>query len=174
MIWSIAAVATGGLVGELADMLLRLLGLPATPRRAPNGDFDERLAELTAQLESSGLKTQELLDEMQHAMVERSNAVAEVQKRVEALREQEAEARNELAELEKVKPEAAEAFNRLVGDALDVRDKRSAKRDLVIFLLGCVFSVITGLVIQFAYGIYVGDLALPSLGSSPTRSASPR
>ncbi len=44
-----------------------------------------------------------------------------------------------------------------MNDTLERRDKQSMKRDLVIFILGVVVSVL----VQVVYGLAVGDISLP-------------
>ena len=94
---------------------------------------------------------------MERVITLRSRTVAEAQNRIAKLTKEEEETAARLAQLKQVRPEAAEAINDLMNDTLERRDKQSMKRDLVIFILGVVVSVL----VQVVYGLAVGDISLP-------------
>lgn len=143
-------------IGSVADLVI---GRRITIRPQAKGTFEERLGDITTKLTNSTSEAQMLLDELEATIKVRSEAVANAEVRVAELSRRESETQQHLAELEKASPEAARAFHDLMESTLTKGNRSANRRDLVIFILGVIASII----VQVIYGLIVGELKLPPL-----------
>lgn len=110
----------------------------AKPRQ--RGDFEGRIAEITDRLKQSGSDAQALLIELEQLMEARRQQLLDAQGRLHTLQLEESEVGERVQLLQAVQPEAAVAINNLLDESLETRDKRSARRDWLIFGMGVLLS----------------------------------
>lgn len=121
---------------------------------APKGDFERRIAEITEQLNRSGSEAQALLDELRGVIEARQQQMMDAQGRLLALQLEESEVEERVSMLKAVQPEAATAITALLGESLEERDKRSSRRDWLIFGMGVAASAVISVVVAVAFEIF--------------------
>ena len=132
----------------LANAILPLarisVGIDAKPRQ--RGDFKDRIAEITDRLKQSGSDAQSLLIELEQVMAARRQQLLDAQGRLQELQVAESEVKQRVELLQAVRPESAVAINNLLDESLKARDKRSARRDWLIFGMGVLISAVISFV----------------------------
>lgn len=112
--------------------------IDGTPRQ--RGDLQDRIAEITDHLKRSGSDAHALLIELEQVIEARRQQLLDAQGRLHMLQFEESEVKERVELLRAVKPEAAVAINNLLDESLEARDKRSARRDWLIFGMGVLLS----------------------------------
>jgi len=140
----------GGPIGELASVIVGV-----RPKRAPH-TYEARMSSISARLSETTQEAQALFNELESNMAARKAALDDAEVRMASLAQQEAKTAQRIKALEGSSPEAAAAFHQLLDASLAEGSRRSNRRDLVIFLLGIVASII----VQVVYGFFVGDIKI--------------
>ena len=127
-------------------------------RRRSNSQltYEERMTDISDRLNTSTREATELFEELQATMAARKAAVDEAEHRMSELNVRALETRQRIKNLESSSPEAAKAFAELMDKSMTAGARKTNRRDLVIFVLGVVASI----VIQVVYGIFTGEIKL--------------
>ena len=116
-------------------LIVNILGIKASVQ-APESLFTE--------LSLASSKMDEIVKQVQEYTRGREQAVAELQSRLGSLSEQEQELKQRIHSLKDVPLPAAEYFANLI----ERREKRSALRDYVLFLVGVVVSTVVAVLLR--------------------------
>jgi hypothetical protein len=116
-------------------LIVNILGIKASVQ-APESLFTE--------LSLASSKMDEIVKQVQEYTRGREQAVAELQSRLGSLSEQEQELKQRIHSLKDVPLPAAEYFANLI----ERREKRSALRDYVLFLVGVVVSAVVAVLLR--------------------------
>jgi len=106
--------------------------------------YGERIARLTESLKKASREVDEVLIELEHTANIRTQNVTELENELAMMEFREKEIKQKIAALEKTPLPVAEHFAKL----LEGRDKRTAKRDYLLFVLGAVVATIIAIVMQ--------------------------
>ena len=97
-------------------------------------------------MKQSGSDAQSLLIELEQVMAARRQQLLDAQGRLQELQVAESEVKQRVELLQAVRPESAVAINNLLDESLKARDKRSARRDWLIFGMGVLISAVISFV----------------------------
>jgi predicted nuclease with TOPRIM domain len=125
---------------ELIQKLIRVL----LKREVTTKPYSERLAELTESLSRASREVDAVLTELAQVAKERANAVQQLETDLVTMEGREKELKERIDALEKTPLAVAEHFAKLVAPG----EKRSAKRDYLLFGAGVVVSTAISIVIQ--------------------------
>lgn len=141
--------ALGGRLA-LSDFLSRLLGKLLHKKVAPAGKtYSERLATLGGSLTKASAEVDSVLQEMAEVTAEREKSVQALETGLANLEKTEKELKEKIALLQNVPIPVAEQFAKLVAPA----EKKSARRDYVLFLSGVVASTVIAVILKKVFGI---------------------
>ncbi|KPL00858.1 MAG: hypothetical protein AMJ91_02975 [candidate division Zixibacteria bacterium SM23_73_3] len=124
-------------------LLLKLLG-----KEPPRKTYAERLSNLTSSLAKASGEVDTLLHEMTRVARERQQAVKNLEVGLADLEKREKELKGNIEVLEKVPIPVAEHFARLVEPS----QKRSTRRDYMLFISGVLVTTIVAVVLQLTLG----------------------
>lgn len=143
--------STGRFIGIYADFLSRVLfGRPDGGAPEPQSPtFDQRVSRIASRLRQSGSDAQALLDEMEVVIRDRAIRIEEARARIQKLELDEAQIRDQLEALEALKPEAVAAIRGEFDESLDERERRSSKRDFILFASGFLLSTAVSVILAF-------------------------
>lgn len=127
----------------IRKLLLKLLGGEPPPKT-----YAERLSGLTSSLTKASGEVDAVLHEMTRVANERQQAVENLEAGLIELEKREKELREKIEVLQKVPIPVAEQFAKLVEPV----EKRSARRDYVLFVSGVVVTTMIAVVLQVARG----------------------
>ncbi len=147
----IAALSTLlGAMGLLVSrpLLVRLLHLLTGRKPAQQKPYGERLAELNANLSKASKEVDSILAEMAEVARNREAAVQQLEAGVQALETREKELQKTIDVLEKTPLPVAERFAELVERG----EKRSGRRDYILFGAGVGVTTIIAIIIQLVAG----------------------
>jgi cell division protein FtsB len=134
----------------LSDFSIKLLGKLFRKKFAPSGKtYSERLATLTGSLTKASAEVDSVLQEMVKVTAERERSVQALEAGLANLEKTEKELKEKIALLQSVPIPVAEQFAKLVAPA----EKKSARRDYVLFLAGVVASTVIAIVLKRVFGI---------------------
>jgi uncharacterized membrane-anchored protein len=145
----IAAISTL-LIGVFATSDLiqkpvrRLLGI----RKKPEKPYSERLAQLTASLTKASRELDSVLSELAQVARNREGAVKKLELDLGALETREKDLKENIEALENTPLPVAESFSRL----LESREKRSVRRDYILFGSGVIVTTVVAIIIQVVTG----------------------
>lgn len=138
-------MAAGVASNELVQKLVRhLLGI----RREPVKPYSERLAQLTASLTKASREVDSVLSELAQVARSREGAVQKLETDLAALGTREKELKEKIEALENTPLPVAEHFAKL----LESGEKRSAKRDYVLFGAGVIVTTVIAVILQVVVG----------------------
>lgn len=141
-ILSILAASLGFAATKEASDLLRRLGI--LPKKE-SISFAERLSALMEKLNAASSEVDVVLREISRVAQHRQETVEKLEKNLHHLESKEKQAKERIEVLENTPVEAAEYFAELISAV----EKRSKKRDFVLFGAGAVVSAVVGLAIRF-------------------------
>lgn len=110
------------------------------------------MEELFVRLRAAGTDFDAIREEMDKVAKERSAYLSDLEKRLADMQAREESLKISIEALSEVKPQAAQEFVRLLGDQQAVSEKRSARRDYILFSLGAL----VGLAIQVVFSLIFG------------------
>ncbi len=145
LIGALASLAAGGLV---VNETVRELVLTLLKKKAPPKPYSERLHELTDSLTRASREVDALLVELSRVADDRQKAVTVLEADLSTLEGREQELKEKIQILEKVPLPVAEHFAQL----LEVGEKRSARRDYLLFGSGVVVTTLLAVIIQVLSG----------------------
>lgn len=125
---------------KILQDLLKSIGL----REKTQKPYSERLAKLTESLNKASREVDSVLSELSEVANDREKAVQKLGHDLYALAEQEKELKESIRNLEKTPLPVAEHFAKLI----ETREKRSAKRDYLLFSAGVVVTTLIAIIIQ--------------------------
>jgi septal ring factor EnvC (AmiA/AmiB activator) len=124
-------------------LIMKLLG-----RKAPLKTYTERLSELTTNLTKASSEVDQVLAELAKVSMDREKAVKDLETGLGQLEKREKELKERIEVLQNVPLPVAEHFAMLVEPS----EKRSARRDYVLFGAGVVVTTIIAVIIQLFTG----------------------
>lgn len=124
-------------------ILYRFLGKPE-PKKA----YGERLAELTRSLTNASAEVDSILSELSRIAKEKQSSVKQLEQGLSDLGKREKELKDRIAALENVPIPVAEHFANLMASG----QRRSAKRDYVLFGAGVLVTTLITIIIQLVSG----------------------
>lgn len=144
---AIGAIGSIGapLITKLTDrwpLLARYL--PTADVRRNTKTYRERLDELHASLAKATQEVDAIVSEMTDVTLRRESAVAKLEKQVGELELREQELTLRIENLENVPIAVAEHFAQLTNEG----EKRSARRDYRLFVVGVIVTTITGIILK--------------------------
>ena len=137
----VAGVASGYAVQQLIRRKSGIRGEKQKP-------YSERLAELTTSLNKASREVDSVLAELAQVISSRESSVQKIEADLSSLERKEKETKERITALEQTPLPAADHFAKL----LEVREKRNAKRDYLLFGAGVIVTTIVALVIQILVG----------------------
>lgn len=142
---SILSMLAGGIASSqvIRKLLLKLLRKEPLPYT-----YAERLSELTNSLTKASGDVDAVLQEMTLVAREREQTVKNLEIGLTELEKREKELKENIEVLEKVPIPVAEHFARLVEPG----QKRSTRRDYVLFISGVLVTTIIAVILQLTFG----------------------
>jgi chromosome segregation ATPase len=136
-----AGVASSALIQKLVRRLFRIQEEPEKP-------YSERLSELTTSLTKASSEVDSILSELAQVARNRESAVQKLETDLQTLESREKELKEQIEALENTPLPVAEHFAKL----LETGQRRSAKRDYILFGAGVVATTIIAIIIQVIAG----------------------
>ncbi len=130
--------------GAASTDLARKLVYRMLKRDLPKKTYSDRLSELTSGLTKASSEVDGVLREMAQVAKERGASVKELEEGLADLEKREKELKEKIALLQSVPIPVAEHFARLVEPG----EKRSARRDYLLFLAGVILTTIIAILLQ--------------------------
>jgi hypothetical protein len=148
IISGLASLLAGGLFTAkiVQDLLKRLFPKLFPAKQTPPESFSDRLSRLTTGLTKASMEVDRVLDELAQVARDRETAVKVLESNLTAMEQQEKELKKKIETLEKVPIAVADQFAKL----LETGEKRSAKRDYLLFGAGVLVSTIIAVVLKLA------------------------
>jgi hypothetical protein len=142
----VVSLVAGGLASTVVTErhIRRILGRGDTSQTTVN--YQDRLSELTESLSKSSAEVDSVLAEIAHVSAERAKAVSQLEQELATLEQQERELQTRIQALQSVPIPVAEHFAALTAAG----DKRSARRDYLLFAAGVVVSTGIAIVLHLA------------------------
>jgi hypothetical protein len=147
LVAAVVSMAAGSVVAA-APIEKALRRFFRIPRRTPTETYAERLAKLTDTLKRSSEDVDGVIEELSTVARERENAVRKLEADLASLSEREQELQKRVDDLQNVPLPVAEHFAALTS----VGEKRSARRDYVLFGLGVVVSTVISIIFFLIQG----------------------
>ncbi len=140
---SLISALAGGIASTdvIRKLLLKLFGKEPPPKT-----YAERLSDLTSSLTKASGEVDAVLHEMSRVANERQQAVENLETGLVELEKREKELKEKIEVLQRVPIPVAEHFAKLVEPG----EKRSARRDYVLFISGVLVTTIIAVVLQLA------------------------
>jgi hypothetical protein len=135
------------LLGGIATKYI--LGTSETNFNNKSEKFAERIKSLTKKLEQSSIEVDIVLKEISKVAEERSIAIKNIEVDLTTLQIREKELKEKIEHLEKTPLPVAEYFVQLTTQS----EKRSARRDYLLFGAGAVISTIITIILKLVFGI---------------------
>jgi chromosome segregation ATPase len=158
---ALVSLLTAALVPGFRDLLskfrwtrpiltrLEQLGL-LTETREPAGAYEstyaERMQKLSGKLHEASSDFETLLQEMDHVAKQREIAVTELETKLTELSEREQTLESRITTLSQTHPRVAQEFIALLEEGQKEGEKRSARRDYMLFAAGVVVTIVLTLV----------------------------
>jgi hypothetical protein len=130
--------------GGVERFLRKLLRIPERPQPA----YSERLSALIEKLSDATRGVDQIIEEIASVAETRQRAVGSLEADLQGLETKESQLRARITVLENTPVEAAEHFASLVSKG----ERRSARRDYLLFGAGVVVSTVMGIALQFLAG----------------------
>lgn len=111
--------------------------------------YSEKMATLTQSLTNASADVDRILKEMSGVAHQREVAISELEEQLTLMTERERQLQEKISTLEKVPLPAVEYF----VSEIEKGEKRSARRDIVLFGLGVVVSTIVAIILKVFFGI---------------------
>jgi hypothetical protein len=149
----IVSLLGGALAPPLRDLLsksdrtapilrgLQQLGL-LTETKASDGAYTERMHKLTGKLHEASNDFEALLGEMEGVAKNRELAVTELEAKLTELSKREETLESRITTLNQTHPKVAQEFIALLEQEQEKGEKRSARRDYMLFAAGVVVTII--------------------------------
>jgi ElaB/YqjD/DUF883 family membrane-anchored ribosome-binding protein len=145
LISGLLTALAGGLV---ATDFVRKLVYKVLGKEPPPKTYAKRLSELTSSLTKASSEVDTVLREMNQVAKEREESVRDLEAGLVELETREKELKDKINLLQNVPIPVAEHFAKLVEPS----EKRSARRDYLLFISGVVVTTIVAIVLQFTFG----------------------
>jgi len=138
------SLLAGGATREILNRLFPLVLKKLLGTSTKEVSYSERLQELSENLTKSSREVDSVIGELQQVAAAREQAVRKLEDDLKALTERESQLKTKIEHLEKVPLPVAEYFAELSKPS----EKKSARRDYILFGGGIIFSVITAIVLK--------------------------
>lgn len=125
------------------EALYRILGKPERKKT-----YAERLSELTNSLNNASREVDSILAELSSVTKEKQSSVKQLEQVLSDLEKRENELKDRIAALENVPIPVAEHFAKLMQSG----ERRSAKRDYLLFGAGVLVTTLIAIIIQIIAG----------------------
>ncbi|HSX62622.1 MAG TPA: hypothetical protein VLF18_20760 [Tahibacter sp.] len=143
LIGALLSMTVGGIAST--DPIRKIFNILTRKKDAePEKSYSERLAELTVSLTDASEQVDTVLAELSQVAQEKEQAVLKLATRLSKLEGREVELKERVATLQNVPLPVAEHFAKIVGSG----EKRSAKRDYMLFGAGVVVSTSVAIVLK--------------------------
>lgn len=106
--------------------------------------FKERFSNSISTLKSASKDVDSVIEEIAEISKEKYQTISKLEKQLEYLEKKENHLEDKISTMEKVPVESMKYFE----EVLNKGEKRSAKRDYIIFLLGIIFTTIIGVLLN--------------------------
>lgn len=136
----LAGAGTRELLNRIAPRVFRRLISSSDKEQS----YSARLQSLSATLTKSSREVDSVIQDLQEVAADRASAVKKLEEDLQALSDRESKLRTKIEHLEKVPLPVAEYFAELSSPG----ERKSARRDYILFGAGIVFSVVTAIVLK--------------------------
>jgi DNA repair exonuclease SbcCD ATPase subunit len=140
-------------VSLLSGLGIELFGSKIERKLFPKSNnqevYSEKLKEITSSLEESSKEMDSLIDELSSVAKEREERVKKIETDLTKLQNREVELKERIESLQNVPLPVAEYFAELTSQG----EKRSAKRDYLLFGAGAVVSTAITIILKLVFGI---------------------
>jgi ElaB/YqjD/DUF883 family membrane-anchored ribosome-binding protein len=140
----ISLLTSSLLGGVVATDFFRKIIYKLLKKELPQKTYSERLSELTSNLTKASSEVDNVLQEMAQVATDREKAVKELENGLIDLEKREKELEEKISLLQNLPIPVAEHFAKLVEPG----EKRSARRDYVLFMAGVIVTTIIAIVLQ--------------------------
>ena len=146
LVSGMVSLGAGGLVANdvIRKLVRRLLKVPEQPEKP----YSERLAKLTAGLTKASREVDAVLAELSQVSLSREAAVHRLETDLATLETREKELKEKIEALEKTPLPVAEHFAQLLKSG----ERKSARRDYMLFGAGVVVTTAIAIIIQGVAG----------------------
>lgn len=134
--------------GVASTELVRKIIYRILKKELPQKTYSERLSELTSSLTKASSEVDSVLGEMAQVAKERETSVNNLEKGLKDLEKREKELKEKIDLLQNVPIPVAEHFAKLVEPG----EKRSARRDYILFMAGVIVTTIIAIILQLGFG----------------------
>jgi hypothetical protein len=141
----LVSLVVGGVLIYSDFQVWRATYFPASDRQ---DKYSDRLRELTANLTRASREVDAILFEMTQVARSRELAVSALDNQLTEMEMKERELQSRIVELEQVPLPVADHFAKL----LETEEKKSARRDYLLFGSGVVVSMVVEIIIRFLLG----------------------
>lgn len=138
------SLLAGGAIREILNLLFPRVLKNFLGNSAKDVSYSERLQQLSENLTKSSREVDSVIGELQQVAAARERAVHKLEDDLKALTERESQLKTKIEHLEKVPLPVAEYFAELSKPS----ERKSARRDYVLFGAGIIFSVVTAIVLK--------------------------
>jgi septal ring factor EnvC (AmiA/AmiB activator) len=145
---SVLAATTSMLVALTIRLLTSRLRRALGREKPPEKSYSQRLTELTSSLTRASREVDEVLAELAQVAREREGTVRQLESDLGSLESKEQELKERIELLERTPLAVAEHFAAL----LDPREKRSARRDYLLFGSGVLVTTVIAIILQLFAG----------------------
>lgn len=135
-----------GLGEQMVRRLFQAFGLQVP--KEPEKTYSERLSELTESLTKSSLEVDSVLQELASVAKEKESAVRELEGRLADFSQEEEKLKAKIAALQHIPIPVAEQFVKLLAPT----ERRSSRRDYILFVSGAVATTVINLLLQKVLG----------------------
>ena len=148
----LAKLSDVGSLGQVSkqppiEAIIRRLG--GEPPKAQKATFAERMRIQTQNLQLASAELDELLREMKEEAASREAAVSQLEGKVIELAEREQALQSRVEALSVVSPRAVQEFVTLLEEQQTKGERRSARRDYILFALGVLVTIALTFVFNF-------------------------
>jgi hypothetical protein len=139
---ALLSMVVGG--AGFSDAIRKLLLHFFRHRSPPEKTYSERLAELSQSLQTSSMQVDEVLSELASVAKERERNIVTLEQELAALESREKDMKQRIESLQNIPLPAVEHLAKMIAPI----EKRSARRDYMLFGVGVVVTTIITIVLR--------------------------
>ncbi|MDY7001463.1 MAG: hypothetical protein SVS15_06745 [Thermodesulfobacteriota bacterium] len=147
-IYSVLISALLGIIVALSVDVVRKIIFKMLKKELPKKTYSERLSSLTSSLTKASAEVDSVLREMSRVAKEREASVKVLESGLIDLEKREKELKEKIALLQNVPIPVADHFAKLIEPV----EKRSVRRDYVLFMSGVVVTTVIAIILQISFG----------------------
>ena len=140
IIAAVASLVAGTLINFFSDVINKIL----KKENKNKISYSEKLANLTENLVKASKEVDSVLSELSKVAQDREKSVLQLEIELSKMEKKEKELKEQIEQLQKTPLPVAEHFAKLIASG----EKRSAKRDYLLFAAGVLVTTIITIIIQ--------------------------